>query len=222
MLTTTQKRCGRSFFLTLSACLLLWSGATRAQAIRGATTTPAGQGGARAVEPVNAPQGWQRYEIHYAGGLALRVVLPSQPEAASEKIPMGQFPPATQHMFTSSDDKGVYVVGYLEGLPAALTADPEIRQSFFNGLWKGLAEGMSNELKKNNIPSDVVAKPLRELTVSGHKAQVQDFTVGAFAGTARAVLAGGNSYLLVHISFAPQVNAQGASFIESFELKPKR
>jgi hypothetical protein len=150
-------------------------------------------------------------------------VLPgAQPEASSEKIPMGALPPATQHMFTSSDDKGVYVVGYLEGLPAALTANPGIRESFFNGLWKGLAEGMSNELKKNGIASDVVAKPLRVLTVSGHKAQVQDFTVGSFAGTARAVLSGGNSYLLVHISFADTINASGNAFIDSFELRPKR
>ena len=209
---------GRQFFLTLflSACLC---GGVFAQ-------TPGGAGaarrGARAVEKVTAPQGWQRYEIHYAGGLALRIMLPSQPEESSEKIPMGQFPDATQHMFTSGDDNGVYVVGYLEGLPAAMTDDPGNRASFFNGLWKGLAEGMSGELKKNNIPSDVVAKPLREVNVSGHKAQVQDFTVGSFAGTARAVLAGGNSYLLVHISFSDQIKAPGTSFVESFELSPRR
>lgn len=213
---TMMKR-GRQFFLTLLVCSCLGVGVIFAQTQRGAA-----QGGARAVENVTAPQGWQRYEIHYAGGLALRVVLPAQPEVSSDKIPMGTLPPATQYLFTTSNDKGVYVVGYLEGLPAQLTSDPGIRASFFNGLWKGLAEGMSTELKKNGVPSDVVAKPLRELRVSGHQAQVQDFTVGNLAGSARAVLAGGNSYLLVHVSFADKINAEGTSFFDSFELRPKR
>jgi hypothetical protein len=210
----------RQYLLALFACVSLHGVASYAQTQPSAPPLP--QRGARAVEQVAAPQGWQRYEIHYAGGPALRIVLPSQPEEMSEKVPVGQFPAATQHLFTSADDSGVYVVGYLEGLPAELTDEPSARTSYFNGLWKGLVEGMSNELKRQGLPSEVVKKPLRELTVSGHKAQVQDFTIGGFAGTARAVLTGGNSFLLVHISFANTINAQGTSFLESFELRPKR
>lgn len=221
-MTTTKLR--RRFFLVLFACACLCGGAVSAQTPRGSARPAAAppQQGARAVENVTAPAGWKRYEIHYAGGGVMRVVLPGQPEVSSDKIPMGKLRPATQHIFTTADDKGVYVVGYIEGLPAALTADPGIRASFFNGLWKGMAEGMSNELKKNGVASEVVAKPLREVRVSGQQAQVQDFTVGKLAGSARAVLTGANSYLLVHISFADTINDSGNAFINSFELRPRR
>lgn len=220
MTTLTTMNRGRQLFLALLACACLCGGAASAQT-GGAAATPQ-QHGARAVESVSAPQGWQRYEIHYAGGLALRVVLPSQPEATSDKIPMGNFPPATHYLFTSADGKGVYVVGYLEGLPAALTGEPGAREMFFSGLWKGMAEGMSAELKKQGVPSEVTPKAPRELAVGEHRAQVQDFTVGNLAGSARAVLAGGNAYLLLHISFANQINESGNSFLDSFELRPKR
>src|SRR5215207_5266205 len=172
-----MKRRGRLFLLTALVCCCLCGGAF-AQSGGGAAAPP--RRDARAVENVAAPQGWKRYEIQYVGGNVLRVVLPAPPEESSDKIPMGKLPPATQHIFTSSDDKGVYVVGYLEGIPAGLTADPGARASFFNGLWKGLAEGMSAELKKNGLASEVTAKPLRELRVSGQQAQVQDFNVGQF------------------------------------------
>jgi hypothetical protein len=215
----TMKRRGRLFLLAALVCCCLCGGAF---AQTGGGAPPAQRSGARAVENVAAPQGWKRYEIHYVGGSVLSVVLPGQPEESNDKIPMGTLPPATQHIFTSSDDKGVYVVGYLEGLPAQVTGDPTVRANFFDGLWKGFAEGLSAELKKNKLAFEVTAKPLRQLRVSGHQAQVQDFDVGKFPGSARAVRAGGHSYLVVYISLAETVTDEGTSFLDSFDIRSKR
>ena len=215
---------GRQFLLSLLACTCLCGAALAQTARRGARPAAAAptQQGARAVERVTAPQGWQRYEIHYAGGLALRVVLPSAPEVDSNPIPMGTFPPARQYLFTSTDASGVYIAGYLEGLPPALVAQSGARESFFNGLWKGMAEGMSGELKKQGLPWEVRPQPPRELSVGGHRAQVQDFTVGDLSGSARAVLAGTHSYMLLHVSLTGAINPEGHSFLDSFDLRPKR
>ena len=69
-------------------------------------------------------------------------------------------------------------------LQAAIDAGDE---AAFRGAFDQLREGLSAELKRNKLAFEVKAKPLRQLRVSGHQAQVQDFNVGKFPGSARAV-----------------------------------
>ena len=191
---------------------------------RVAATPPPAPQAVRVVGEAASPLGWKRYEVRYGAGRALGVVMPAaQPEVTDEKIPMGTLPAATLHTILSSDESGVYVVGYMEGLPVSVTDDRNALSFLFNSLWKGLAEGMTAELKKNGLAADIKQEPQRQLSISGMPAQAQEFSVGEqLNGSARAVIAGGHMYMVVNISFGKKMSDAGGAFLDSFALGAAR
>ena len=184
---------------------------------------PVAPNGARAVEDVSSPVGWKRYEIQFGTGNVVSVVLPAPPKVETNQIPMGTAKPATMHMLTSESKSSVFVVGYMEGLPAEVTDNKEVQPYLFEKLWSGVAEGLATSLRENKVTAEVVAQPRREETVSGQRAQAQDFTVGDLAaGRARAVIAGGHLYMVFGASVSKSLSAEAAAFAASFELRAAR
>lgn len=169
---------------------------------------------------VSTPRGWKRYEIQYCYGNVLQIVLPaSPPETKSQSIPVGNYPPATYHMFMSTDESGFYLVGYLEGLPVKISNDRNEQAAFFAGLWKGFAAGVSDALKEKGVDWSIAQQPQREMMISGFHGQTQDFTIGKFAGSARAVIGDGHAYVIVTFSHGESLSAESTLFLDSFNLR---
>jgi hypothetical protein len=216
--------------LPLAFCCACWSVAS-AQAAR-STPPPAAPSpvaapetakAARAVEDVRAPQGWKRYEIQLSGGSVVNVVLPAPPQAFDQTIPLGEkFPAALSHFFAATDDRGVYLIGYVEGLPVAMTQDPVAQTSFFKGFWNGFAEGARKRLKEGGSSETVTERASREMTIGGYRAQVQDFNVGTRAGSARAVITGGYAYMVVEIDLVEKPGEGASAFLDSFGVRPRK
>lgn len=175
----------------------------------------------RVVEEVSQPTGWKRYEIQYGEGNAVRVIFPAAPQITDQDIPFGNSH-ATNHMVAAYDDKGAYLVGYMEGLPVPLSNQPEAQTQFFTGFWQGLAEGMREELKKKGIAAEVTQQPQREATISGRRAQWQDFAVGEFAGSAKAVVSDGQAYMIVTISYEKSLGENSTAFLNSFYIRARQ
>lgn len=219
--------------LSLAFCCACWSSAS-AQAVQGTpppippaapvpVAAPETAKAARAVEDVGSPQGWKRYEIQLGGGSVVSVVLPAPPRAFDQTIRINEkLPPATCHYFGVTDKKGIYIVGYVEGLPVAATLDPAAQTSFFRGFWNGFAESERQRLREGGSGETVTARASREMKIGGYRAQVQDFSVGARAGSARAVITGGYAYMIVEIDLVDQPGEGASAFLDSFDVRPRK
>ncbi|HEX8163497.1 MAG TPA: hypothetical protein VF538_16625 [Pyrinomonadaceae bacterium] len=223
--------------LSLAFCCACWSSAS-AQAVQGTpppipppTPAPAAvpvaapetAKAARAVEDVRAPQGWKRYEIQLSGGSVVSVVLPAPPQAFDQVIAVGEkYPAATCHLFAAADAQGVYMIGYVEGLPVAMTLNPAAQTSFFKGFWSGFAESVRKRLKEGGSQGIVAERASREMRIGGYRAQVQDFNIDTRAGSARAVITGGYAYMIVEIDLVDKPGEGAPAFLDSFDVRPRK
>jgi hypothetical protein len=180
---------------------------------------PVAPAGGRIVGPADAPRGWMRYEFQFAKGNVVSLVLPANIEATNTPVPVGDSPPAINHLYSASGDESVCVFVYLEGLPAAISDNPGAQSAFFQGLWTGFAEGVRAEMRKGGLDWSVEPRPAREIAISGMRAQVSDFAIGKYAGTARAVIGGGYAYVVFTVSRAESLNAESTAFLNSFALR---
>jgi hypothetical protein len=217
--------------LSLAFCCACWSGAA-AQSVQSTpppipppvpVAAPETAKSARALEDVRSPRGWKRYEIQLGGGSVVNVVLPTPPQALDQPIPLGEnFPAALCHFFVATDSKGIYMIGYVEGLPVAMTQDPAAQTSFFKGFWNGFAESARKRLKEGGSNETIAERASREMKIGGYRAQVQDFNVGTRAGSARAVITGGYAYMIVEIDLVDQPGEGASAFLDSFDVRTRK
>jgi hypothetical protein len=176
----------------------------------------------KALADSSAPKGWKKFQF---GGepVLFAIILPEKHDAAGEHIPMaGADKPATTYVYTGETESSVYMAMCVENLPFVGERMPEeIKQAFYDGMWKGMLEGMKSEMNRTGLLFKVVPGEMKKITVSGLDGRSQDFTFGPLNGHARMVMAGQRAYLAL-IMAPPDGGEEREAFFNSFEIYAKR
>jgi hypothetical protein len=188
-----------------------------AGATRGAIKMPP----VKASADSSAPLGWKKFQF---GEPALfGVILPEKHESIAELVPMaGAGQPATNYMYSGQTESSVYMAGYIENLPFIAERVPEtFKQSFYDGMWRGMLQGMKSALERNGVLFDVVSGEKKNITISGLAGRSQDFTFGPLNGHARIVIAGRRAFMAMSMA-PPDGGSERELFFKSFEIYTKR
>jgi len=169
-----------------------------------------------------APSGWKRYEFQAQTGAVMTVFLPSLSNVITKQHPTEGGASTTSYTYTSVTDTDAYAVSYLVGLSRQISDNPQARASYFDGFWRGFAEGLRRALESRGVEADITEKPARKILVGGFEAQEQEFAVGTMSGTARVVISGGYGYAIVALSFSEKPSEENGAFLKSFALRAQR
>lgn len=150
-------------------------------------------------------------------------MLPGQPEENIARSDISAGITVTTHVYTVTNDSGVFMVAHMSDLPMVAEKMPETyKQSFYDGMWKGMAGGIRKELEKNGMLFQVVPVSQRSVVVGGINGREQDFTIGPLQGRAQMALKGQGAFLVMTFltdeKFVPTRN----TFFESFRISAAR
>ncbi len=180
--------------------------------------SPAAAGNTKRL--VAVPPGWLRFS---PPSTAFTVVLPKEPTIEVSKSSISDSVQITTNSYTAANDHGVFVVAYVKDLPLeGAKISESFRQTFYDGMWKGMAEGIRVELEKNglNFKVDAVGG-LRKLVINSYDGREQDFTIGPLQGRAQMILGGQHAYILVTVLANDNANPFRDAFFNSFQIKTK-
>ncbi len=149
--------------------------------------------------------------------------MPKRPTAEVSKSTISESVEVTTDAYTASNEDGVFVVAYVKDLPLEAAKMSEAnRQSFYEGMWRGMAEGIRVELEKNGLTFKVELLGAPEKPkVSGFAGRGQNFTIGPLQGKAQMVLLGQHAYILLSVLADEKAIAHRNVFFDSFEIKTK-
>jgi hypothetical protein len=161
--------------------------------------------------------GWRRYQ--FGDNPAFSVVMPTQPEASAERTPSPGAPAMVVHLYTSTNDTGVYGAARLDGLPINIERSTEAeRQGFFKNFAAGFVNGFQESLKKNNLNYELKLHEPRKVTAAGYEGFEQDLTVGPFRGRTQLVFVGKAAFCVMSIWNQDAPAADREAYFASFRL----
>lgn len=179
-------------------------------------TTPA----ATYENKVATPAGWNMFS---PAGNAFSVLLPGKPEETTDRTSVSSGIVVSTHAYTVTTDGGVYLVAVMNDLPLVAEKMSDVyRQSFYDGMWKGMAEGIREELEKNGLTMKLEAGVQRNAVVGGLQGREQDFTVGPLMGRAQMALTGQRAYLTMAFWTDEKTAGERAAFFNSFRVGARR
>lgn len=214
----------RSPFTTLLfTCLLIAAAFSQARAQQHgehADTAPVRPPATSETE-MTAPAGWKNFT---PAGNAFSVLLPSKPEETVARTPISSGIALTTHAYTVTTDNGVYLVAVMDDLPlVAEKMSDTYKQSFYDGMWKGMAEGIREELEKNGLTMKLEPGAQRNAVVGGIQGREQDFTVGPLGGRTQMALSGQRAYLTMAFWTDEQkTESERTAFFNSFKVAERR
>lgn len=220
--------------LSLALCLCaFWAAAAPSRSLAQTQTgpppppspTPAQKAPAplprKAVAGARVGQGWQRYEI--GAPPVLSVDLPPKHVVETEMVTMGGSRSAPAYAYTGETDDGTYIAYFVENLPLDSARMPEgIKQSFYDGVWEGMAKGIKSGMEKNGLLIELVTGQSKMIKVGGLDAREQDFTLGPLKGRARVVLSGNRAFLVLLLELGDTISGTGLAFLDSLEVRAPR
>ncbi|MGB9178862.1 MAG: hypothetical protein WCB68_06385 [Pyrinomonadaceae bacterium] len=173
------------------------------------------------VDELPVPAGWNKFA---PAGNAFSVLLPSKPEESVARTPVSAGITLTTHAYTVTTDDGVYLVAVMSDLPlVAEKMTDAYKQSFYDGMWKGMAEGIREELEKNGLVIKLETGAQRSVVVGGLQGREQDFTVGSLGGRTQMALTGQRAYLTMAFWTNEEKTAvERAAFFNSFQIGTRR
>lgn len=204
-------------------CLLVAACFSQAQAQQHgehAETPTAGTPAANETE-IKAPAGWNTFA---PAGRDFSILLPGKPEESVARTPVSSGIALTTHAYTVTTDGGVYLVAVMSDLPlVAEKMSDAYKESFYDGMWKGMAEGIREELEKNGLTMKLEVGEHRSAIVGGLQGREQDFTVGPLGGRTQMALTGGRAYLTMAFwTDETKTESERAAFFDSFQIGAKR
>lgn len=178
-------------------------------------------GSIKVIEDASAPAGWKRYE--FGEGLVISAILPGHPKEFTEQKSLGGEKLTTMHAFTSETEKAVYTAYYAEDLPFIAERMPEdFRNSFYKGMWLGLAKGMQQGMEEKGLLFKVTLLEQRSIIVENLKGVEQDFTLGPMQGRAQMALSGQRAFMVIALWAEDAPAGERTAFFNSFRVIAKR
>ena len=173
------------------------------------------------LEDKSAPPGWQKYQ--FGAEPLFSVLLPVKYEASAEVVEMGGETPTISYTYIAETDTSIYLALLTDNMPVIAERLPDnMKQRFFEGMWRGFVEGMRSEMAKNGMLFKITAGELKKATVSGLEGREQEFTLGPLIGRARMAISGRRAYVAVVLGEADKDAAARARFLNSLEVHAQR
>lgn len=146
------------------------------------------------AEPV-APAGWQRFSL---GKDSFSVVLPKKPTEMSERKNLGNDFYLTVETYTVEADAGFYLLSRMPDLPIVSDkVSPSFVEGFYDGIWRGFAEGMRKELANKGLLFELKVGEPYESRLGGRQGRTQDFTLGPLTGRVKATVSGRQAFMVL-------------------------
>jgi hypothetical protein len=175
----------------------------------------------KVVEEASAPSGWKRYEFGEVP--VISALLPARPEEFVDQEALGGDKPSTMRSYTAESAEGVYTAFYMEDLPFVAEKMPEdVKKSFFDGVWEGLAKGMQKGMEEKGLLFKITRVDPRPITLSGLQGVEQDFTLGPMQGRAQMAMAGQRAYMALAFWTEDEPLTLRTAFFNSFRINVKR
>jgi len=163
------------------------------------------------------PAGWQQYQFDAA---KFSAAFPAKPEEEAEQVNHGGGLRSTTRSFITSNDAGVFMVAYMSELPINAERMPaHLRQSFYEGMWKGVVDGFREGMKENGLLYEVKVLGGRPVSVGGLDGREQDFMLGPLVGKCQMTLTGQRGYLILTLLGEDASENERAYFFNSFKIQ---
>lgn len=171
----------------------------------------------KVIDEASAPAGWKRYE--FGEGPVISALLPNQPREFSEQKSLGGPKPTTMRAYTSKIEEAIFTAFYAEDLPfVAERMTEDIRKSFFDGMWKGFAQGMQKGLEEQGLLFTLTALEQRPITIDGLRGVEQNFTVGPMLGRAQMSIVGQRAFMAIAFWSEDSPPGERTAFFNSFRI----
>ncbi len=155
--------------------------------ILGWTCVVCAQGNAEA----KAVKDWKRY--HLGDGL-YSILLPGEPdEKIDEQTPVSGFS-YKSYIYTVTVEKELFAVSHSLLPDAADKWSEGAVESFYNGIWEGIAGGFDTVFEKNGISWKTNLLEKRKLKVGGYDGREMSFSLGNLRGRVMMTLVGHRAF----------------------------
>lgn len=161
---------------------------------------------------------WKRYEL---GNGNLSVLLPEQPKEHFTPSRADAGVPLEARTYVVLLQQGSYVAQYCLLGEVALGWNEATKNSFYDGVWKGAADGYEKDMAGAKLSFKVEMIETREIMLSGHKGREVIFTLGPLMGRMQMTLIGRQAFLASVLGTDKLSLADRRKFIDSFVVSPK-
>lgn len=161
---------------------------------------------------------WKRYELG-KGNFSVR--LPEQPKEQFTPSPVDAAVPIDVYTYAVLLEEGGYVAQYCLLGEVALSWNEDTKNSFYDGVWKGAADGYDKEMATNNLSYRATLVETHEIMFSGYKGREVVFTLGPLHGRMRITLVGRQAFGASVLGTDKLSIADRQRFMDSFVVTPK-
>lgn len=161
---------------------------------------------------------WKRYELG-KGNFSVR--LPGQPKEQFNPSPIDAPVPIDVYTYAVLRQEGGYIAQYCLLGEVVLSWNEATRNSFYDGVWKGAADGYDKEMAINNLSYRATLVETHEIMFSGHKGREIVFTLGPLHGRMRMTLVGRQAFAASVLGTDKLSVAERQRFMDSFVVTPK-
>jgi hypothetical protein len=165
-----------------------------------------------------ATDNWQRYEL---GKKTFSVLLPGKPTESIQSKPASDGQLATEmYLYALPTEGGVFVAQVTFIDSAAERWDANATESFYQGIWKGLKNGLDAQLKKSNIASETTLVKRQAVTFADSSGVEFLFTSGSRHGRLFVTLVGSRSFAGMILGSENITDQLQDKFFQSFVILP--
>jgi hypothetical protein len=161
---------------------------------------------------------WKRYELG-KGNFSVR--LPEQPKEQFNPSPIDAPVPIDVYTYAVRLQEGGYIAQYCLLGEEALSWNEATKKSFYDGVWKGAADGYDKEMAINNLSYRATLVETHEIMFSGHKGQEVVFSLGPLHGRMRITLVGRQAFGASVLGTDKLSVAERQRFMDSFVVTPQ-
>lgn len=161
---------------------------------------------------------WERYELG-KGNFSVR--LPEEPKEYFAPSPADALVSVEAYTYAVVLKEGNYVAQYCLLGEVALGWNEATKNSFYDGVWQGAADGYEKEMAGANLSFRTAIVETREIMFSGHKGREVIFTLGPLRGRMQMTLVGRQAFLASVLGTDKLSLAERRKFMDSFVVTPK-
>lgn len=160
---------------------------------------------------------WQRYEL---GNGTFSVLLPAKPKEEHKTAPPELGLSVDLYTYSAETQSGAFVVQYGLLGKAAEQWKESAAESFYNGLWDGVARSFDRQMEESKLPHRIAMLEKRKVRFNNYDGREVLFSLGPLRGRIMMTLIGRHAFGAMVVGTESLSAEEREKFFNSFTIKP--
>jgi hypothetical protein len=165
-----------------------------------------------------SPTQWKRYNL---GKGAFSVLFPEKPTEEFKASPPTLTLPIDLYVTSVATANGVFVAQYSLLGDQAEKWQESTSESFYSGLWDGIASSINKQMEDRGLPHKTVIEKKQKTTFSGQDGREIIFTLGPLKGRLLMTRVGRHAFAAVAMRTEQGTVEDQDRFLNSFTINPE-